>query len=289
MEELARFLASHALGLLMLSVGLRTSSSVVDAVSERARVIVRALLVVWVGVPLLAALVIVGLRPPEVESVTLMVMAICPGVPLVLGKSRRSHGDPTTSLLILIMTAISALVMLPLWAAVLSRTTPVELSFRLRDVAQILLPTVIVPYALGRLIADALPEIARPLARIAQGLFLAGVMFVIAALAPRMIQALRALDARDAIAALLVAFGAATLGYAVTPRPPNQQVSVTYAAALGNPALALAVLTRNYASINVVPVVLAFVVLRAVALVPFSLWFKLMPRAARSEMRLQHS
>src|SRR5688572_17055364 len=104
MESIARLLATHAIALLMLSVGLR-ATPVVKTITRRWPVLVRALCVVWIAVPAFAALVIVIMRPSAVATTSLMVMAICPGVPLVVRRVKRERGDPDTTLLILIGTA----------------------------------------------------------------------------------------------------------------------------------------------------------------------------------------
>jgi len=274
LETVARFVAAHALAMLMLSVGLRTRTSLVRDISDRWRVLARALLVVWIAVPLLAVAVVLTVRPPPVEAGTLVVLAICPGVPMVMRKAKTKYGDERTSLLVLISTALAALVMVPMWAAVLTRVTPLELSFRLRDVAAVLLPTVFVPYAIGRIIVDVSPRVAAKLAKIAQALFVAGVVVVLAVVVAKMVPALRDLGVRAFVAAFLIPFGAAVLGYVVTPGSLDDRVSVTYASALGNPALALGVLGHSYKDLQVLPLVFAFVLVRAIALIPFNLWFK---------------
>src|SRR5262245_59263071 len=145
---IAHFIATYALAMLMLSVGLRTDHPVLFELKARWKVIVRALLVVWLGVPALALLVLYLLKPSQVEAAALIVMAVSPGVPLVLRQSGKAHGDAKTSLLVLIATAITALIMVPIWAAAITHFTRLDLEISLRSVASVLLPTVIIPYVI---------------------------------------------------------------------------------------------------------------------------------------------
>jgi BASS family bile acid:Na+ symporter len=274
MEAIARFLAAHAVALLMLAVGLRTPSAIVADIAGRWSTLMRALAVVWIAVPLLALLVVYALQPPPTAAGTLIVMAICPGVPLVLGKSKRSRGDATLSLLVLIATAITALVLVPLWAAVLTHVSSFELTFGMRDAAAVLVPNVVLPFAVGRVIREAAPRIARPAQVIAELLFFAGIAILVVVALVRSGSAIRLLTVRDVAAAALISIGAGALGYIVAPSSHPARVSLTYAAALGNPALALSVMMLSYRHVKVVPFVLAFVLVRAVALLPFSLLFR---------------
>jgi bile acid:Na+ symporter, BASS family len=274
MEAIARFLAVHAIALLMLAVGLRTPSAIVADIAGRWSTLMRALAVVWIAVPLLALLVVYALQPPPIAAGTLIVTAICPGVPLVLGKSKRARGDATMSLLVLVATAITALVLVPLWAAVLTHVTSLQLTFGMRDAAAVLVPNVVLPFAVGRVIREAVPRVARTAEVIVQVLFFAGIAILVVFALARGGSALQLLTARDVAAAALISIGAGAIGYLVAPKVFAVRVSLTYAAALGNPALALSVMMLSYRHVNVVPFVLAFVLVRAVALLPFSLLFR---------------
>jgi BASS family bile acid:Na+ symporter len=274
MEEIARFLAAHAIALLMLAVGLRTPSSVLVDIGRRWNTLMRALAVVWIAVPVLAMAVIYVVRPPPVAAATMVVIAICPGVPLVLFKSKRARGEATTSLLVLIATEITALVLVPLWAAILTRATALDLTFGLRDAAAVVIPNVLLPFAVGRVVIEAAPRAAAVLAKVAQVLFFAGIAVLVLVVVARMLPALRMLTIRDAVAAALISLGSAFLGYVAAPRATAERVSFTYAAALGNPALALSVLTLSYKHVKAVPFVLAFLFIRAVVLLPFTLRFR---------------
>jgi len=272
LAAVASFLAKHALAMLMLSVGLRTESSILLDLHARRMTLARALVLVWIAVPLLALVVVYVVRPAPIHAETLLVMAVCPGVPMVLQKTKRSRGDARTTLLILIATALTAFVMIPLWMELLNRTIGLELAFGLRDVATVLLPTILLPFAIGRVVASLAPRIAKSLATITQALFVAGLLIIVVAVISHAGASFRELGARDLLAALLIPLGAAALGYWGGHPEPDARISTTYSAALGNPALALAVIAQSH-HIEV-PALFAFLLVRGLALLPFTLWFR---------------
>jgi predicted Na+-dependent transporter len=272
LSTLLHFLAAHAVAALMLSVGLQTDHSVFRELARRWRLVARALAVVWIGVPVLAILVSELFALRRIGTATLLIMAISPGVPLLLPNARRAHGDYETALLVLISTAITALVLVPLWAAFLSRTTSIELPVEPIDVAVTLIPSVLIPFAAGRIITDLSPRIAAVLARIFTIVFAIGFVLLLVGLTPKAIPLLRDLTLRGVLAVIVLTLGSAAMGYAAGGPLPGARISVAFAAALGNPALAAAVAERTYPVRVVMPVIGVFLLLRALSLIPFRLW-----------------
>lgn len=272
LASIGHVLATHAIALFMLSVGLRTDRAVIVAMlRERRGLVLRALLAVWLAVPLLSLAILYVLRPPPLSAATLMVMAICPGVPLLLHKTDRAHGDRDTALIVLITALATAIVLTPLWAVVLKQFTPLDLHVRMRDVVVVIVPSVIAPYVLGRIIAAISPRVASPLASIANALFVAGLVVIAIVLVAKTGLGLREISPSGAVACILIGFGAAAIGYFATRSGFARQTSIAYAAAFGNPALALAVMSQSYQE-KAAPLIVLFLVLRTVAFVPFNLW-----------------
>jgi predicted Na+-dependent transporter len=202
-----------------------------------------------------------------------MVLAICPGVPLVVRHSHRQHGDPTLTLLILIASALTAIVLVPLWGVVLAHLTPLDLHVRIRDVAAVLAPTLLVPFLLGRLVVYTVPRFAAPLAYVANILFVVGIAIIVLVALSKIRPALYDLGEREIVAGLIITAAALVLGWFAARGSRPQRISVAFAAALGNPVLALSLVTREY-DFHAVPWLLGLVVLRALALVPFKLWLR---------------
>ena len=258
MATLAHFLAAHAIALMMLSVGLRTDHAVVRDLKTRWPLLLRALAAVWIAVPLFALLVVRVVRPDPASAAVLVIMAICPGVPFVLFRSKRARGDPRTSLLVLIGTALTACVAVPIWSVVLA------LPVRPLEAARVVLTMVLLPFAIGRGVNEVAHRAAAPLAAVVHWLFVAGLVLLALGALKLGAPAVREVDGRDVIAALLIPLGAVAIGALAAWGPRPERISVGFAAALGNTALAIAVVANAPAAVSLV---IAFVVLRVLALI----------------------
>jgi bile acid:Na+ symporter, BASS family len=268
---IAQLLASNAIAMLMLSAGLSTDRALVRDLAQDWRFLLRTLAIVWLVVPTVALVVIRIVQPTPMAAVTLGVMAVCPGVPMVIGRSHRSQGDARTTLSILIATAVSALVMVPLWIAIVRRVMAYEVATGPREIALVVLPSVLLPFVAGRLVVAVSPRIAHVLAKVARVLFMAGIVTIVLIVIGKRLFAFDELGWRDVVAGLLVPALAVTVGYTATASAKPRRVSVAYAAALGNPSLAAAIISASYA-FKPMALILTFVVLRVVALIPFNRW-----------------
>jgi len=275
LATLAKLLAGNALAMLMLSVALRTDRNVMVGLRDRWPTLLRALAVVWLVVPAITLVTILTLRPSPLASATLMTMAICPGLPLSLRKSKQTGGDALLSLQILIATSITAVLMVPLWSAAISHFTPLALGLGPGRVAALLVPMIVLPLLVGYIINRVSPGAAAVLAKVATVLFVVGFLILAVVVVSKSLPMLRELTAKGLFAAIIVAVGSAVAGYlAGGPRRP-QRISVAYVAALGNPALAIAALaSAPLMATEALPLVGAFVILRALALLPFALVLK---------------
>jgi BASS family bile acid:Na+ symporter len=274
LRTLLMFIAAHSIAALMLSAGLLTDHAVFRELVTRWKLVVRALAVVWIGVPILAVIVVEVLHMRSVATATLLVVAICPGVPMVLESSKLAHGDRDTTLLVLITTAIAALVMVPLWTAILARATPLELSISPRAVALVLVPNVLFPFAVGRIVSLVFPRIARPLGRACSIVFFVGIAIFVVVIVIKGVPVLRQINVRGVAGVVIVTLGAAIMGYFAGRPRPEDRVSVAFAAALGNPMLATAVVAPIFPSAEALPIIAAYLLLRTATLIPFNLWLR---------------
>jgi len=272
LQTLIKFLATNAISAFMLSVGLRTDTALVTDLKHRWSLLLRALAVVWLGVPLLVIVAVWLLRVPPLGTATLLLMAICPGVPLVVISTRRASGSSRTALLVLLATVITAPVMVPLWAAVIARISRFAFVVDAVTVLRVVIPGVILPFVIGRIINLVSQRAAVLLAKLAIIVFVAGIAPAIAVLVVKAIPVLVAGSLQVFVALVVVTLGAAVLGYAAGGPHAPDRTALGYAAALGNPALALAIAGRTVPTAEPLPLVAAYVLVRALTLVPFGLW-----------------
>jgi predicted Na+-dependent transporter len=274
LEALIKFLAANAIAALMLSVGLRTDTAVVADLKQRWRLLLRALAVVWLGVPLLVLVAVWLFRVPPLGAATLVLMAICPGIPFVVKSTERASGSSRTALLVLLATAITAPVMVPLWAAVLARSSRFAFVVDAVTVLRVVLPSVILPFVIGRIINLVSERAAALLAKLATLVFVAGIAIAVAVLVAKAMPVLAASSPQVFVALVAATLAAAALGYAAGGPRAADRTALGYAAALGNPALALAIAARTVPTAEPLPLIAAYVVVRTLTLVPFGLWIR---------------
>ena len=266
--------------MLMLAVGLLTTPRALRALGRRWELALRELVVVWIAVPLLALLVTAVFRTPPIATGMLLIMAACPGVPLLVMAVRRHGGDVDTALLVLLATSLSALVMVPVWVAILSRIRHVDFAMPVSGVLAVLLRNVLLPFLAGMIVrAVTSARSARRLARIAMALFAVGTAVLVIALFSKGIPVLREATPRAFVAMIVMTFAAASIGFFAGGPRFEDRTTLAYASALGNPALAIAVVARNAPDAPALALVAGYVIVRTLTLVPFGVWLRHHARA----------
>ncbi len=284
LHALLLFLAKHAIAALMFATGLVTTTAIARHVRERWPLLLRALLVVWVVVPLATLAIVTVLRAPPIATIALLLVAICPGVPLVLRSTGKAEGSTETALMVLLATAITAPLLIPLWAAILARVTPYVFAVDAGVVLRVIVPVVLVPFLLGRIIQAISQPVAGVLAKVANALFIAGILVAVIGIVARARGLIVQTSLIAYVALAAVTLASAALGYLAGGPRREDRTALTYAAALGNPALALAIVSHTAPSAQALPVLGLLVLVRAIVLVPVGLWLRA-PRSSSAADR----
>jgi len=285
LQALIRFLAANAISAFMLSIGLRTDTTIVADLKQQWRLILRALAVVWLGVPALVILAVRAFQVPPIGTTTLLLMALCPGFPILVKFTERAGGSSRTALLVLLATALTAPVMVPPWAAIIAQRSRFAFVVDAVTVLEVVIPSVILPFVIGRIIHLVSERAAVMLAKLATIVFVAGMAITLVVLTVKAIPVLAASSPQVFVALIFSTLAAAALGYAVGgPRTPDR-IALGYAAALGNPALALAIAARTAPDTEFLPLVGAYVLVRTLTLIPFGRWIR---RRASHDIDVAH-
>ncbi len=271
LRQLLSFLLHYLVFALVLSIGLQTSTADLRRALRSSGLLARTALVTNVAVPLLTLLVVKLLPlPPRVEAM-LLLMAICPGAPFLLLRYKRQAALPSV---LLVEVSLLAMVTAPVWVAIVNRLFPFHFQTSALQVLLVLAEMVLLPLVIGVLIRRFLPRVAPPLARVAslyyQATLVIAVVLVLIKGGPAVLQ-----TPPLAIAAIvLLAMASVLMGHwAGGPTDEGRSV-VANLAALGNPALAVAIASRSFPDFKVPAMLLAYLLLRALALVPYRLWSK---------------
>ena len=270
-QALVKLAASLLVTLLALDVGLLLRARDVRREMKNP-VLWRVLLVALVGVPALSILVAIALPLGPVARGVLVLMAVSPGAPLMINKARGPSGNLALAVSITVALTLAVLVMLPIELLVLNRLFPLRLQASVPVLMRTLVPRLLIPLAAGALLRLVWSKGADVLERVVRVLFsIALALVAIGALATTWHQ-LGNIGPFGWLAMVLVTLGALALGDAVGGPDPRDRKVAAYAAVLGNPAVAIHVANQSYSSLKVVPVIVAYVVLRAIMVLPYALF-----------------
>jgi bile acid:Na+ symporter, BASS family len=272
LRPLLSFLLGHLVFALVLGVGLATPArELYQALTQRTGLLMRAALVANIVVPLVALLAMIALPLPPRLEVLVLLMAICPGAPFFLNRFRSS-----TSLAadLLLVVSLAGIVTVPLWTWIIGRVFPYQLVISAADVLLVLLKTVVLPLALGLLIRQFLPALAGPLARVTGWFYKAALVAAVALAAFVGGKIIWQAPLSSVLVVVALTIVSAMLGHWAGGPDPEDRKMVANLAALGNPGLALAVVHHSYPDIKAGAIVIAYILVRALTLLPYQLWHK---------------
>ncbi|GMU06214.1 hypothetical protein [Corallococcus caeni] len=285
LKALGVFALSHVVVLFMFHAGLAQGAGGLARVFQRPALYGRALAVALVAVPLVAYALVSLFRVPPVAAGSLVLLALCPGAPLQVKQAQALGASVTTSLNLVLLLALCSLVSVPLWVAALDGLRGFHLQANPSEVLKLVLVKLVPPLVAGMAVRFLFPRAAEVLAvwvhRLFSVLLLVTAGLVLFLAAPR----LKDLGWSSVLALAGTVSAAALMGHrAGRPRPEDRR-AVALAAALGNPGLAMSLVVHSYPGVQVMEaaaVVGAFVLVRALALVPYKSWSRRQGRKGRA-------
>jgi BASS family bile acid:Na+ symporter len=271
---LMKVLAWTATIAVMFGGALRLGPASLRQVQKRPKLFLRMLVAVWLAVPLLTIAVVLVFDVRGFSATTLLLMAICPGMPLLLASTGSVKGAIDTAFVALLLTATIEPVLIPYWTRFLSVVHPGDLTVQRRDVLAVLVPTVFIPVAVGFSIRQLAPHAAARLALVSAGIAVVGVFMDVLVVLIQGAPVLGKVSARAFAAAVVVTIGDAAIGYLAGWPNIEDQKAIAMASALGNPALALVVMEASYPGLMAGALIAVYLIIRAVTMVPLEWWLR---------------
>jgi BASS family bile acid:Na+ symporter len=251
----------HLVTVLMFAVGLAMTPRVLRVATHRLPEILRALVVLLAGVPMIALAVVTALRLEPGMAMLIPVAAVCAGTPFSPRRDR--------PIVPVILALVAVLVPLtgPLWL----RLAHLDIAVPLASIAE----RQVVPLGLGIAIAALWPRLAERLDRVVWYVFdLAIVAAAVVVLYRAGGTVLPELTPRAIAAEVLLVAWSATLGHWAGRPDPRDRHAIAMLAVAGNPALVVALLP----SVAMAALVALHVLVRLVLLLPYTLAPYLSPR-----------
>ena len=254
---------------LLLGSGLAVEWSTLRAVLRNGRVLARAVLGNFVVVPLAGVILTRALHLDPFVATGILLMAIAPGVPLVLAAGGTKHGgnEALAVTLALVLPAVSVIT-IPLYARLL---LPLEAGTI--STAHTLLTLALfqlLPLIAGMTLRARAPALATRLEAPLHIVFLLSLLTVLVLLAPTIGKALATTFGTSGItvAAVLVAVSLGA-GWLLGGSARDERVTMSIGTALRNVGAALAIATDTFAGTTVAAAVLAYLVVQAVLATAF--------------------
>jgi BASS family bile acid:Na+ symporter len=255
------FLVQAGIFALLLGAGLRSK---LRDLAQPSAVLLRALLVIEVAVPLVAMLAVALFRVSEVGAALLLIAAACPGAPFIVRRTEKGEGRASLALTLLVITSLAAPLAVPVWVSLMGRFYGFGASIAPLAVAKVVLPSVIVPLALGMLGRRLAPRLADRVAPWLDGIFKVALVLVVPLLLVLGGRVLIHTRPGTFAAALVIVLASTALGAAAGGSAVEDRVAVSVAAVNGNPALAMLVFTGVFPDLRAAALMSAYIVLRAV-------------------------
>lgn len=266
-KELLSSFAQIAVFATLLSMGLVLGFSGMARLWRQPGLLVRSVIAAFVLVPM-AAMILVWVLPLSFEvRAGIGAMAIIPGAPFTYRKMLKGAGDPELAGSFQATMALLAVVLVPLWLAILAAMYPNDAEASVAVVGRQILMVQGIPLLCGAAIRQWLPdfaeEFAEPLNRISSAM-LAGVVVVVLAIGLAMVLKAGPLPI---LAGVLMAAAALVAGHYLGGPDPLTRQTIAQATASRNAGLAIALITLNFPNVahEILVTIAAYAVMTAIA------------------------
>jgi len=159
-----------SVALLILAIGLGATFQDLLYLWRRPKLLLRALLAMYVLVPAVTLLLVMVWPLPQGVKAALLVLAVSAGAPL-LPRKLSKFGGTTFTVSLVVVTSLVAIVVVPIWIGALARHFDVAVELSPLTVAWMIVKAFLLPLAIGMAIGAIAPKLAGrfagPLAAIA--------------------------------------------------------------------------------------------------------------------------
>jgi bile acid:Na+ symporter, BASS family len=267
---------------IMFDLGLGIALRQFRWVWQHPGLIARALFCVLVAVPALAVLVARTFELARPVQIGIVLMAISPGAPVALRRSLAAGGHRSFAPALQILLALLAVVSIPLSIALLNEVYAGQASIAPGDVAKQVLVAQLLPLGLGVALRNAWPAFAAQLeprvARVGTLMLIGFVALAIVDIWQPVVEA----GSRIVLAIVTITWLALGAGHLLGGPDETTRTAVAISSAARNAGLALLVATLNAAAPEISATALAYLLISAIAIVPYAVWRRRAAAASRA-------
>lgn len=261
--------------------GLHADRADVEYVIRRPRLLTVSLLAMFVIMPFIALAMEVYLDFPHAARVGLVVIALSP-IPQLLPKNLVTAGGRSSYAFgLAFAVALSSMVITPFMVHFIGRLMNRPFDVEVSAIAATLVPTILVPLALGLLVQRLAPRFAaRAAGPMVAGANVLLLVALVALLALVMGSVFEAFTLRSLLAMVVFVLAGLAVGHLVAGPEPDHSVVLAIACANRNPGIAIAIASANFPEESFAPTVIMYALVVGVVTTPYVNWVK--RRAAAS-------
>jgi BASS family bile acid:Na+ symporter len=283
MASLLPLIIDVSLVLIVASAGLGSRWSDLPVALHHPGLLMRGIFAVNVVVPAAAIAILSPLPIASPIKVGIVVMAVSPLAPLVIGKMLKGRPDSPYRLGLYVALALASVLLVPATFALLSALLPQDRSLPVGALAAFTLKTVMLPLVGGLLVGSLAPRFAAPLARVAAMLGTIGVLIVVGLVLYAAGGRIFALAGNGVLVAIvaIVASGLAA-GHALGGPHHEDRQALAFAAATRHPGIAALVAQRHQDDPQVMQAIVLFLLVGIAVCTAYQLLSRRLapPRAA---------
>jgi BASS family bile acid:Na+ symporter len=274
LQELIKLCLQASVIISVYALGLEATPKDLMYVLQRPPLLVRAVLAMFVIMPVVAIVLVKLLELPHGLEVTLVALAISPIPPLLPKRQSKGGGHSSYALGLMVCMALLSLVMIPLWMQILGAIFGQSFSAHLGAVALLVLKMIVGPILIGMAVRALMPEAAgrmlRPAILLAGWLLpLVGLIVVFA-----MHHALLAALSQGAwIPLLAFIFIGIVVGHVLGGPDVDSRLVLAVSTASRHPGIAFAIAAFNFPQDRGVPALIAlYLLVSMIATVLYMKW-----------------
>ena len=260
----------------VFAIGLKASFADASYLFRRPALLVRTLFSMNVIMPLFALLVALSFDLNHPVEIALIALSVSPIPPILPNKALKSGGEENYTIGLLVATTLLSIVLVPLTMEFFEVVSGITMQMRAREVALLVLTTVLLPLIVGISVRVLWPNFADRRAKLI-GL-VATVLLVLCCL-PILLTSVRAILTLVGNGTLfaLAAFAIIGLiaGHLLGGPEPDDRPVLALTTSARHPGVALAIAHANFPGQKLVgAVVVLYLILSAILTVPYLNWSK---------------
>jgi BASS family bile acid:Na+ symporter len=270
----------------MFAIGVNHSFEHLTTLWRRPQQLLRSLLAVIGLVPLVVVVLLWLFDLPPAVATGLAILSAAPGAPMTYKRAQMAGGDPDYTASLQLTLALLAVLVTPALLAIfqalfelsiIRRVSPVMV---IAQVGEVTFLPVIIGLLLQRFAPGLTAVIAGPVQKIAGALFilLLVLIVVILAIAPDL-RAMLNLGWLPLAVILIMAAAALVIGHLMGGPPRQQRSALAIACVARNIGLALFIAGLCDYGQQIIPTLLAYLIVGAITALPYSVWNKRQMRA----------